>query len=373
MGERQFDIVLLVVTLVLVGIGTVMVFSSSMPIGRNPSFYFRQHLIRVGLGIIAMIVAVKLDYKLLRNFSKPFMILGLGFLVTVVVLKAIGVTHDIRGAYRTINLKFISFQPSELMKIALIMYLADLLSRKQDKLNDFTCGYLPPLVVAGISCLLVTLQPDLGTAVTIATIAFMIFFVGGIRFTYLLGTVFAALLTLCVAIVAIGYPMERIKAWIKVWTKIFFDSSGDIQGIAYQLSRSLLAIGSGGILGVGLGRGKQKFLFLPEAHTDFVFSVIGEELGFMGALSIMILFMIFIWRGIRAAKRAPDLYGFLLGLGLTFMIGTYALFNIAVVTGVFPTTGLSLPFLSYGGSSLLVALFSTGVLLNISGRSGKPK
>jgi len=364
MGGRQSDIVLLVVTLMLVGIGTVMVFSSSMAIVRNPSFYLKQHLIRVGLGIMAMLVAMRIDYRFLKKLSKPSIALGFGLLITVILMKFLGITQDVRGAYRAIHLKFISFQPSEFTKVALVVYLADLLSRKQDKLDDFTHGYLPPLIVTGLSCLLITLQPDLGTAVTIATIALVIFFVSGIRFAYLLGTVLLALPFLYMAVVVKGYRRDRIMA--------FLNPSRDTQGIAYQINQSLLAIGSGGLFGVGLGRGKQKFLFLPEPHTDFVFSVIGEELGFIGALSVMALFLIFIWRGMRAAKRAPDLYGFLLGVGLTSMIGIYALFNIAVVTGVFPTTGLPLPFLSYGGSSLLMALFSVGVLLNISGQSREP-
>ena len=349
----KIDTSLLLITLVLVGLGTVMVYSSSCVIAqvkfKDSSFFLERQILRALAGLAAMVVVARINYRVWTKGARIFLLLGLLLLLAVLVQKLIGV-NGVRGARRWLIGG--SFQPSEFVKLALVCYLADSLARKKNRLQEFRRGYVPYVLVLVLVLSLIVAQPDLGTALAIGTIAAIMLFIGGVKITHLLGTAFAVLPIFCILISRVGYW------WIRIESFLNRDS--------YQITQSLLGLGNGGLSGVGLGESKQKLFFLPDPHTDFVFSITGEELGFIGAAFVVLLFLLFARRGIRIAKAAPDLQGFFLAVGITVMISVYATLNIGVVTGVLPTTGLPLPFISYGGSSLFLTLTGMGMLLSIS-------
>ncbi|MCD6170260.1 MAG: putative lipid II flippase FtsW [Candidatus Latescibacteria bacterium] len=364
MKENSVDLTLLAVTIVLVGIGVVMVYSSSSVVSevkyQDSSFFLKKHLIIVLLGTSVMILAALTDYSKLSGTAAISLLL-LGFLLLVLVLMP-KLTGEPQKVCRWIHIGRFNFQPSEFMKLALIIYMADSLARRQDRIKSFVWGFLPHLLILLMAVGLIILEPALGTAVAIMTVVTAMFFLAGIKLLHLGGLVLAAVPVIYLSISQVGYRLARLKA--------FLHPAENLQGMNYQTYQSLVALGSGGLRGLGLGHSRQKFLFLPAPHTDFIYSIIGEEWGFIGTVAILFLFLLFIWRGLKIAHSAPDLRGFLLASGLTIMIATYAAVNIGVATGVCPTTGLPLPFISYGGSSLLVSLASTGILLSIS-RKGK--
>jgi cell division protein FtsW len=361
--KNRPDRVLLVITLALVAVGIVMVYSSSVAVAEQryqaSGFFLKRHLLRALLGLLAMLVVMRIDYHRWEKLAGLGMFVSL-VLLSMVLLPKIGLNggQPSREVSRHLSLPLMRFQPSELLKLVMVFYLARQLTRREVLLDSFKEGLLPIICVVGLSLVLVAVEPDLGTAIVIGLLALTIFVVAGARWRHLvlLGTV--AMIGAGAFVLSAPYRMRRVLS--------FLDPNWDPSGASYHIRQSLISLGSGGIFGVGLGNSRQKLLFLPEPHTDFVFSILGEELGFLGVLVILSLFLALAWRGLGAARRAGDRFGFLLGTGLTASIFLNAAVNIAVVTSLCPTTGLPLPFISYGGSSLLMNLIGMGVLLNIS-------
>lgn len=349
------DIFLLSVVLFLVFIGVVMVFSASAIVSHekfDTSYLFLiKQIIWTVMGVFLMLVLAKIDYNKLQKFSRPLMVFSFSLLVLVLLIES----GEIK---RWLKFGMVNFQPSEMAKICLILYIADVLDRKGSKLQDFKKGLLPILAVAGIFLILIYAEPDLGTAVILGMVVLAMLFMGGVRLFHLLSLVLASIPLLYFAVFHVGYRRERILTFINPWA--------DAQRIGYQIVQALLALGSGGFFGKGLGASRAKLFFLPEPYTDFIFSIIGEELGFLGASLIIFLFVIIAWRGLHIATRAPNQFGNLLAAGITFSITFQAVLNISIVTACLPTKGITLPFLSYGGSSLVFSLAGVGILLNIS-------
>jgi len=352
---HRCDIFLLSVVLFLVFIGVVMVFSASAIVSHekfDTSYLFLiKQLIWTVMGVFLMLVLAKVDYNKLQKFSRPLMVFSFSLLVLVLLIES----GEIK---RWLKFGMMSFQPSEMAKFCLILYVADVLDRKGSKLQDFKKGLLPILIVTAMFLILIYAEPDLGTAVVLGLVILAILFMGGARLSHLLSLVLLSLPLLYFAIFHVAYRRERILTFINPWA--------DAQRIGYQIVQALLALGSGGFFGKGLGASRAKLFFLPEPYTDFIFSIIGEELGFLGASLIIFLFVIIVWRGLRIATRAPNQFGNLLAAGITFLITFQAVLNISIVTACLPTKGITLPFLSYGGSSLVFSLMGVGILLNIS-------
>jgi cell division protein FtsW len=286
-------------------------------------------------------------------------ILGLSVLsLCLVLVPHFG--HRVGGARRWLHLGPFSVQPSEFAKLALVMFMAYSLEKKHERLHEFSVGLLPHAIVCGVFVLLIFRQPDLGTAVYFALLTLILLFVAGVRLWHLVGSALALIPFLVLAITRKDYRWGRVLAFLDPWR--------DPTAGSFQLLHSLVAFGSGGLMGAGLGAGRQKLFYLPEPHTDFILAVIGEEAGLVGICVILLLYAVLVWRGMRIALRAPDRYGTYLALGLTLTIGLQALINGAVVMGLVPTKGLPLPFMSYGGSSLFTSFLAVGILLNISSR-----
>lgn len=362
--RTQVDVILLFITLCLVAFGVVMVYSSSAVLASaskaskySSSFYLVKQLVNLIVGLAAMMVCMRIPYPWWEKRAKLGLAISIFFLGILLVMKALGV-GGMRGSYRWLPLGPFSFQPSELAKLGTIVYIAASLARRQDRITDLVSGYLPHLIILGTVLAMIALEPNLGMTLAIfATVSIMLY-AGRVRPAHIAATALAFLPVLYFIIFVIGYRKERILAYLS--------PSEHTQGMSYHVTQSLVAIGSGGIFGVGLGESRQKLFFLPEPHTDFVFSIIGEELGFVGAMIVIALFFAWVGRGLRIARNAPDLHSFFLAIGLTMMIAVYAVLNICVTVALIPTAGLPLPFISYGGSSLIFALAGTGILLNIS-------
>ena len=352
---HRCDIFLLSVILFLVFTGVVMVFSASAIVSHekfDTSYLFLiKQLIWTVMGISLMLALARFDYNKLQKFSRPLMVFSLTLLVLVLLI-------DSGEIKRWLKFGIVSFQPSEMAKLCLILYVADALDRKGSKLRDFKKGLLPILILTAMFLILVYAEPDLGTAFILGLVILTMLFMGGVRLSHLLSLVLLSLPFLYFAIFHVGYRRERILTFINPWA--------DAQKIGYQIVQALLALGSGGFLGKGLGASRAKLFFLPEPYTDFIFSIIGEELGFLGASLIVFLFVLIAWRGLRIATRAPNQFGNLLAAGITFLVTFQAVLNISIVTACLPTKGITLPFLSYGGSSLVFSLMGVGILLNIS-------
>lgn len=356
---RNIRINLFMVTTILICIGIVMIYSASSVYAYerwHDSFYFlKRHLLYIFIGIILSVIIMKIDYTKLRSFTKPIMLITLFTLILVLIP---GLGSQISGARRWFRFWIFSFQPSEIAKFTFILYAADYLSRKQFRINTLFKGFLPVSFILGLLVGLILLQPDLGTAFAIVIVAFVMFFVSGINLWFIGASILASIPLLYILIFKVGYRKKRILAFLNPWQ--------DPRGISFQIVQSFVALGSGGLFGVGLGASRQKLYYLPASHTDFIFSIIGEELGLLGTLSIVILFILFIWHGMKIAFYAKDTFGQLLSLGLVSMIGLEAIINIAVASGSVPTKGLPLPFISYGGSSLIFNIMSVALLLNIA-------
>jgi len=354
-----WDLTLFGVALMLSAFGLVMVYSASAVyamgrFGSDTHFALRQ-LIYLAVGLVAMVVALNLDYRIWARFSRPMLIVAVVMLI-VVLVPGIGVR--VGGAQRWFRLGPLSLQPSELAKLALMFYMATILADDKRQLKALGTGFVAPLLVVGLVAGLTLLQPDLGTAVLLGLSALLLMFVAGTRLIYLLGAGLIAAPLAWFAVVGTPWRLKRLMA--------FFDPEGHRQGSGYQVYEALLTLGSGGLTGVGLGEGQQKLFYLPEAHTDFILPVIGQELGFLGVSTIIVLFGLLLWRGSRTALRASDPFGRYLATGITGLIGFQACMNMAVVVGVMPTKGITLPFVSYGGTSLVTSLFMVGLLLSIS-------
>lgn len=344
---------------ILLAIGVVMIYSASAIYAhetmKDSMFFLKRHLVYLVMGIGLSVYLSSLDLKKIRQYAKPLLFVAIALLVLVLIPH---VGSSTGGARRWFKLAGFSFQPSEYLKIALIIYMADFLDRKRETLGDLRHTVLPALFILGICAGLIFLQPDLGTAVTVAVVAFILFFVAGFKLAHLGSVLLCAVPVLLFAMMAKPYRRKRLLAFFHPWD--------DPRGVGFQIIQSFLALGSGGIFGVGLGRSQQKLFFLPESHTDFIFSIIGEELGFIGASSIVILFLVFIFAGMVVVFRAKSHFSQLLGLGLVSLIGLQAVINIGVSIGALPTKGLSLPFISYGGTALLANMAALGLLIGIS-------
>lgn len=357
MRKRSIDWLTLIPVLLLLCIGIIMVLSASSPAvvsGENKDVYriFNRQLTWVGIGLAVMVVASNYYYRKFRKLVVPAAALALISLVVVFGFPAKN------GAHSWIMFGSNQVQPSEFVKLCLILVLAQMMSVKGSKMNSLEEGLIPALLVIGVVCGLVLLEPDLGTTMVIAITSYIMLFVGGANIKHLAALALAGIGAAVAAIAVAPYRMDRILA--------FIDPFKDPRGIGYQITQSLYAIGSGGFMGVGLGRSMQKFFYIPEQHTDFIFSILSEELGFIGATFVIFLFIFFAARGYRIAKNSKDSFGSLLACGLTTMILVECIINIAVVTSSMPVTGITLPFISYGGSSLIFKMTAVGVLLNIS-------
>jgi len=295
------------------------------------------------------------DYRELRNFAKPLLIFSI-ILLILVLIPEIG--RQSYGARRWFRFGSINFQPSELAKMAILIYSADFLARKQNKIRNFSKGFLPLIIIMGIVCLLVIKQPDMGTSFLIACIVLMMLFTAGAKLKHVGLLILASVPAIYFLIARVPYRLARIVSFIDPWK--------DSQGVGFQLTQSHIALGSGGIFGVGLGKSVQKLFYLPAAHTDFIFSIIGEELGLLRLLSVVFLFMAFIWQGARIIKRTQEPFGHYLCIGIMIMLSLQIVVNIGVSIGAFPTKGLPLPFISYGGSALIFNMMAVGLLLNVS-------
>ncbi len=346
------------VTLLLVFAGLVMVFSASAVVAKerygSGYFFLTRQLGWAVAGIAAMTVAMKVDYRRYKHPAVVFSVLG----ITTLMLISVFLLDRSHHTHRWIHFGGFSFQPSELAKPALILFLAFFLESRMKFINDWRNTVLPALLPTFVFLGLIVFQPDLGTAIACAAITGCILFVAGINMRYLGYAVGASLLPLYFLIFHVAYRRNRILA--------FLDPYSDPQGRGFHIIQSLIAVATGGITGQGLMEGKQKLFYLPEPHTDFIFSVISEELGLVGALAIVALFTVFLWRGIRTAMRTQDTFGRLLAVGITCMVVVQAFINISVVLGLMPTKGIPLPLISYGGSSIFMTLACIGVLLNVS-------
>ncbi len=360
---KKARINLFTISIVLVCIGIVMIYSSSSIYAwerYGDSFYFlKRHLFFLLVGLVLTFLVMLVDYRLFRKHARLLLWIALALLVLVLIP---GVGREVSGARRWFRFKFISFQPAEFANLALIIYISDFICRKGDKIKLLFKGFIPPVCVLGATALLILLQPDLGTVIALGGVVLIMLFVAGSRGTYILSLLLCSLPALYFLVFKVAYRRVRILAFLNPWL--------DPKGTGFQIIQSQIAIGSGGLFGRGLGHSQQKLFYLPAAHTDFIFSIIGEELGLAGTLGIIALFMIFIQQGLKIIKNAQDKFGYFLALGLVLMISLKAIVNIGVSCGVFPTKGLPLPFISYGGSSLIFDLVSLGILINIA-RTGE--
>ncbi len=347
------------VVIILVAIGIVMIYSASAIYAHSAmgdSLYFlKRHLIYLSLGLILMLITMSIDINKLRKLSKPIMILSV-LLLLFVLIPHIG--RETAGARRWFKVGPVNFQPSEFAKVAFILYLADFIARKGPLVRSFLRGFLPAMMALGVVVGLVLMEPDLGTAVTISLIAVILLFVSGVRVSHIAAFFLASLPALYVLLFSVPYRRKRIMAFINPWA--------DKKGTGFQIIQSFVALGSGGLFGVGLGQSKQKLFYLPASHTDFIFSIIGEELGFAGSAAVVVLFGIFVWLGIKIAFKAMGTFEQLVSLGIVSLIGLEAIINIGVTAGALPTKGLPLPFISYGGSGLIFHLMAVGILLNVA-------
>lgn len=361
---REYDWVILLLAVFLTAVGVVMVYSSSAEMAdtlkryRGDDLYFlKRQASYAAIGFLVMVVTMHIDYKKLRRIAVPGLMICLLLLIAVFIP---GLGSKAGGASRWLNIG-INLQPVELAKIALILYMAHSLTKKQDKVKNFKLGVLPYMIVVGGILVLLLLQPDLGSAMTLVAVAAAMLFVAGMRYQHI-ASLFAILLPPFILLIATSsYRMKRISA--------FFDPWQDPTDKGLQIIQSWIAIGSGGFFGKGLGEGRQKLFYLPEAHTDFILSVIGEEMGFIGFSVIVVCVYFLFRRGMHTAFTAPDDFGRYLAFGITFLLAFQAVFNMCVVLGLVPTKGLALPFISYGGSSLICTLAAIGILLNISSQT----
>lgn len=355
--DGPVDSVLAAIVLALIGFGVVMVYSSSAIEAtvrfKDPEFFLKRQGVYAVLALFAMWAASRVDYRRLRVLAYPVLIAVIGMLS----LTVLGLGHSAGGAARWINLGPVHVQPAEVAKVAIVLWLAYSLSKKAEKIESFSVGFLPHLLVVGVLCFLCLKQPDFGSSVVLLFLTFTMMFVAGARVPYIIAFTMFMALGAAAAVRLSPYRYARYVSWI--------DMDAHKDGLAYQPFQSVMSFGSGGTWGLGLGRGLQ-VLYLPEAHTDFISAIIGEELGFVGILSLGALYLVVVARGVKIALEAADDFGSYLAFGIATLFGVQALTNLAVAMAILPTKGLTLPFISYGGSSLLVNAAAVGVLLGIS-------
>ena len=365
--EGKLDITFLSLVLVLLSIGLVMLFSASYAysytyFGNSYKFISRQAIFAV-IGIALMLIISKIDYHILKKFSWLIYIANIGLLVTVLILPPMSYELNVK---RWISIGSLSFQPSEIAKFAIIVIFAAWLSANGEKIKKFK--YVVWMVfLLGVVCALVVIEPHLSATVLIFVIGIVLLVVGGLQKRWIIGGAGLGIASILFLIFSgvISYGSDRIKYWLDPWA--------DPSGSGYQTIQSLLAIGSGGPWGRGIGQSRQKYLWVPEPHNDFIFSIVCEELGYIGAMVIIVLFCALVWRGFTIAMRSQDKFGSLLAIGLTFQVGLQAILNILVITNTIPNTGISLPFFSYGGTALVILLAEMGVVLSVSRSSSIEK
>ena len=365
--KKQLDIGLLVTIFVLLAFGLIMVLSASAPSALtyegDSYFYFKSQLLNALIGIAGMIFFSFFDYRLFSGKLANIGIVVAIVLLALVLVPGVGIT--IKGATRWIKIPGICFrfQPSEVMKIALIVFLAARLSKDPKKNKKFWKGIFPLLAVVGVICLLLYKEPHMSAIGIVCMVSAVMIFVGGMQMKQILIAAPPILVVGLIYLIQEPYRVKRLVSFLDPWE--------DMLDTGWQAVQALYAVGSGGLFGVGLGNSTQKYMYIPEPHNDFIFAILAEELGLIGAIFVLILFGIFIWRGITIAMKAPDMFGTLLAIGITSLVAIQALLNIAIVCALFPVTGIPLPFFSYGGTALIILLCSCGVLLNISRNATK--
>jgi len=360
MKKKPFDFILFMTVLILLSLGLIMVFSASAPMAEKESgniyYYINRQLVFAAIGTVSMILAANYDY---HKFGRKTV--WALFLVSVVLLILVlipGIGSEANDSRRWVVIAGFRFQPSELAKLSLILFFSFNLSRRKKPLNSFFGDLMPYLFALGIICVLLLLETHLSATIIMIAISMIILFVAGAKIRHFAILIVPVVVTIIAVISFTDYMTPRINSWLDPWS--------DPRGSGYQTIQSLYAIASGGLFGRGLGQSMQKFLYVPEPHNDYIFPILAEELGFIGVLVVMLLFLIFIWRGIKIAVHAPDVYGCLIASGITALIAVQSLFNVAVVTNSVPPTGVSLPFFSAGGTALILFLTEAGILLNIS-------
>jgi len=359
----RYDPVLLAAVLILVTFGVVMVYSASAVYAGarlgDAMWFFKRQAIGAALGLGALLLAMKLGYRRLEPLAVPLLLVSIALLL---LMHFPGLGHTAGGARRWIRIAGLTFQPSEVAKIALVLWLARSLARKQERIRLFSVGFLPHVIMLALFGALLMLEPDFGTTVVLAVVTLALLFVAGAPLAYLLAVAVAAAPVAAVLIWKSPYRIQRVLTFLDPWK--------DPRGHGYQTVESLLGFGAGGSLGVGLGESHQKLFFLPAAHTDFILSIVGEELGFAGVSAVLLLFAVIVWRGIKAAHAASDAFGCWVALGLTLLLSVEALVNAGMALALLPTKGMALPFLSYGMSSVIASCFAAGLVLSVSGGAG---
>jgi cell division protein FtsW len=356
--KLKIDRVLFTATLLLICVSVVMVYSASAVVAlerfQQPYLFLTKQALWSVLGLAVLVVAMRVDYRTYRNEAFIWCLLGMVVLMLVVVL----FSAPVNGTRRWFGVGGLGIQPSELAKVACVVFTALILERRMHRLDDLSYSLLPIGLIVGLVVALILLQPDFGTSISLAVVVAVMVFAAGLHYRYFVGLALMALPAIYIVLVAAPYRRRRLLA--------FWDPWADPLGDGFQIIQSLVAVGTGGVFGRGLMGGVQKLFYLPEPHTDFIYAVISEELGLIGATAILLCFCVIAWRGLRISARAEDTFGSFVALGLTTMIAAQAFVNISVVLGLMPTKGIPLPLVSFGGSSLLINLLGMGVLLNIS-------
>lgn len=364
-----FDMPFFVLLMLVLVVGLVALFSASYAYSYYQNdgdsyFYIKRQLIYAAIGVFFMLAVSLVDYHVLHKFALPIM--GFSWLLLILVL-FLPVIQNVR---RWIPLPGFNVQPSEIAKFAVILLFAHFVSLFQDEMKRFTKGYVPFMLVLLVTCVLVFVEPHLSGTILIMMIGLVLMFVGGTRVRWLILTIGIGALGVFLMVFVLGYEQDRIAVWLDplaVYTSdTLYEGGKTGRDVAWQTVQSLYAIGSGGLMGEGLGNSRQKHLFLPEPQNDFIFAIVCEEMGFVGAVLIIVLFALLVWRGFVIGMKASDKFGAMLAIGLTAQIGLQVIFNLAVVTNAIPNTGISLPFFSYGGSSLVMLLTQMGVVLSVS-------
>lgn len=364
----NMDLPFFIIVMILLVMGIVMMFSASyawaIHEGTDGLYYAKKQIMFAGLGLVAMLIASKIDYHI---FRKIWIAYGVFFIALIMLILVPFIGPPINGAQRWIYIGTFNFQPSEIMKVAIIILFSYIISVNYSRMKLFRFGMLPFLLILGLVAGLMMLEPHLSGTILICSIGLIMVFVGGAKLSHLIGTAMIGVAGLVGAVLYLmntkgfGYFSTRMQSWL--------DPFSDTTSKTWQTQQSLIAIGSGGLFGMGLGNSRQKYLYLPQSKNDFVFAIVCEELGFIGAMMVILLFALFIFRGFYIASKSPDKFGMMLAVGLTVQIGLQALLNIAVVTNTIPNTGISLPFFSYGGTALTMQLAQMGIILNISRQS----
>jgi len=364
---KRYDQLLLVLIVILCVVGTVMLYSASSSLSLNETggitdtLFIRSHLKRLLLGILIMFLFIIIDYRKFKSIAPYLMICSI---ILLLATKIMYLVKGINFPARWLDLGFFTLQTSDIARFSLILYIAYYIDKKREKLKDFYKGFIPPILLMAGILFTIVIQPDFSTAAVIGLIGFSMLFIGGAKLSHIITTGVVSIVIMIPVMLMRSYRMKRVIYWLG---SIFGINGGnEHEAMGYQAQQSLISLGNGGFWGLGLGNSLEKNLFLPTPHTDFIFAIIGEELGFLGAIFVISLFLFIFQRGIKIAKETTDPFGIMLAVGISFSIIIYSFINVAVVTGIFPVTGLPMPLVSHGGSSLVMNLACLGILLNIS-------